>query len=135
MIKINLIYMWYRNISHFSLDRYELLRVTSNHGKQSGSEKHARLDRRGAETHLGGSGQALEEIPRRKEGSRESSTGREVAFTIRRVLSGAPEQPNDFRKVKMTFISHVKSAEGLVIPQGVTELYLPSKIKAMMAAR
>jgi hypothetical protein len=35
----------------------------------------------------------------------------------------------------MTFISHVKSAEGLVIPQGVTELYLPSKIKAMMAAR
>jgi hypothetical protein len=69
MIKINLIYMWYRNISHFSLDRYELLWVTSNHGKQSSSEKHAHLDRRGAETHLGGSSQAMEEIPRSKEGS------------------------------------------------------------------
>jgi hypothetical protein len=35
----------------------------------------------------------------------------------------------------MTFTSHVKSAKGLVIPQGVIWLYLPSKIKAMMAAR
>jgi hypothetical protein len=33
------------------------------------------------------------------------------------------------------YLSSLTSAEGLVIPQGVIWLYLPSKIKAMMAAR
>lgn len=55
------------------------------------SEKHARLDRRGTKTHLGGSGQALEEIPRSKEGSREISKSREIVTTFRRVPMGEPE--------------------------------------------